>query len=618
MARLALAAVLSLAAAAVQEAEPGWRARLEEYSFTSQRWTKRREEIRTRILVSAGLWPEFDRPALQPRIFGKLEYDGFTVEKVILETWPGFYLTGNLYRPRGREGPFPAIVSPHGHWKDGRFTRSDQGDLPARGLTFARLGFVCFMYDMVGYGDFKQLPHDFQDPAWGMNLLGLQTWNSLRAVDFVASLPDVDARRIGATGASGGGTQTFLLTAVDDRIACAAPVNMVAAEFQGGCSCENAPFLRIDLNNVEIAAAAAPRPMLLVAATGDWTRHNPDLEGPAIGRVYQKLGVPERFRVVQFAAPHNYNKDSREAVYAWFARWLQGAPERDKIPEPETPPLRREDLSAASEIPAGAANADRLRDFLRAQIRAQLESLRPRDAAGLERCRGLLRPAFEHVLGASWPAEIAPGAAPRVGRATVLVAARASESRELAQALRARGEAVFEIALEAPLGNPPPPAGGHAEQHRRFPVCYFRTSLARQVARILEEGLLKAAGVSGDVRLVGLGEAGPAALLARALVPEGKVRLTVIDLDGIGEADEAAWSGARAHPHLLRIGGLRSAALLAAPDRLILHRSAGKFAAAPVRAAYVAAGAPGALEVHPEGWNADRILGALQQTGPRD
>lgn len=611
MIRLALPIALSLAAAAAQEAKPGWRARLEKVAASPELWTKRREEIRTRILVSAGLWPEFERPPLKPRLFGKLEYDGFTVEKVILETWPGFYLTGNLYRPRGREGPFPAVVSPHGHWKDGRFTRTAEGDLPARGLTFARLGFVCFMYDMVGYGDFKQLPHSFQDPAWGMNLLGLQTWNSLRAVDFVASLPDVDARRIGATGASGGGTQTFLLTAVDDRIACAAPVNMVAAEFQGGCSCENAPFLRIDLNNVEIAAAAAPRPLLLVACTGDWTRHNPDLEGPGIGRVYQKLGVPERFRVVQFAAPHNYNKDSREAVYAWFARWLQGALERDRIPEPEPPPIRREDLSAAAEIPEGAASADRLRDFLRGEVRAQWASLAPRDAAGLERFRKLFRPAFEHVLGVSWPVALPPGG-PRGGRATVLVAARAAELREAGEALRARGEEVFEVALDAPLGSPPPPAGGNAEQHRRFPTCYFRTDLARQVARILEEGLMKAARAAEEVRLVGLGEAGPAALLARALAPPGAVRRTVVDLAGIDESEESAWTGARAHPHLLRIGGLRSAAILAAPDRLALHRPGGKFAEAPVRAAYAAAGAAEALEIHADGWDTTRILQALR------
>ena len=121
---------------------------------------------------------------------------------------------------------------------------------------------------------------------------------------------------------------------MDDRIACAAPVCMVAAEFQGGCSCENAPGLRIGLNNVEIAAATAPRPLLLVSATGDWTKYTPVLEGPAIHGVYEALGVADRFRCVQFVAPHNYNRDSREAVYAWFAHWLQNAPKAERLAEP--------------------------------------------------------------------------------------------------------------------------------------------------------------------------------------------------------------------------------------------------------------------------------------------
>ena len=119
------------------------------------------------------------------------------------------------------------------------------------------MGFVVFAYDMIGYGECTQLPHEFADPPWGLNLLGLQLWDSLRVVDYVRSLPQVDSKRIGVTGSSGGGTQTFLLTAVDDRIACVVPVCMVAAEFQGGCSCENAPGLRIGLNNVEIAAGHA-------------------------------------------------------------------------------------------------------------------------------------------------------------------------------------------------------------------------------------------------------------------------------------------------------------------------------------------------------------------------
>src|SRR5204862_3618005 len=104
----------------------------------------------------------------------------------------------------------------------------------------------------------------------------------------------VDPKRIGCTGASGGGTQTFLLTAIDERITCSVPVNMVAAEFQGGCSCENAPFLRLDLNNVEIAACTAPRPLLLIAATGDWGKNVPTLERHVLANTFEPLGAQEK------------------------------------------------------------------------------------------------------------------------------------------------------------------------------------------------------------------------------------------------------------------------------------------------------------------------------------
>src|SRR6185295_13220873 len=279
-------------------------------------------------------------------------------------------------------------LSPHGHWKEGRYTQEERGNLPARGITYARLGFVCFMEDMVGYGDFQQLPHKFDDAEYLQGLFGLQTWNSLRAMDFLSALPDVDPKRIGVTGASGGGTQTFILTAIDDRVACAAPVNMVAAEFQGGCTCENAPFLRIGLNNVEIAAATAPRPLLLIAATGDWTKNVPTLEGPVLERTFETLGVKEKFRAVQFDAPHNYNKDSREAVYAWMVRWLQNGPDQAKIAEPSVPAVTREELTVWTDdhkLPANAADSEAVKKLLRERIAAQLAALQPKDAGSLKK-----------------------------------------------------------------------------------------------------------------------------------------------------------------------------------------------------------------------------------------
>src|SRR5436190_10779115 len=389
--------IVLLALLLVPQDKPGWQERLETASKTPAAWKARRDEVRRQILVAAGLWPEFERPQLKSEVFGKVEAADYTIERVTIETLPGLYLSGSLYRPKGKPGPFPAIASPHGHWKEGRYTQEPNGNLPARGITFARLGFVCFMYDMVGYGDFKQLPHKFDDAAWGNGLFGLQTWNSLRAVDFIAALPDVDPKRIGCTGASGGGTQTFILTAIDDRIACAAPVNMVAAEFQGGCTCENAPVLRIRLNNVEIAAATAPRPLLLIAATGDWTKNVPTLDAPVLQAAYTALGIAEKFRAVQFTAPHNYNQDSREAVYAWMVRWLQNGPDVPKLAEPAVPAVKREDLAvwtAAHPLPANAIDADKLKTLLRGMVTSQLDALQPKDGTALKKYRELMEPAW--------------------------------------------------------------------------------------------------------------------------------------------------------------------------------------------------------------------------------
>src|SRR5262249_8570815 len=142
----------------------------------------------------------------------------------------------------------------------------------------------------------------------GLNLTGLQLWDSIRALDFLTSLPDVDPARIACTGESGGGTQTFLLCAVDDRVQVAAPVCMVSQGFQGGCACENSPSLRLDTDNVEIAACFAPKPMILVGATGDWTSKLMTDVYPVVRATYRLLGREENVTAAIFEAPHNYNK----------------------------------------------------------------------------------------------------------------------------------------------------------------------------------------------------------------------------------------------------------------------------------------------------------------------
>ncbi len=292
-------------------------------------WERFADRLRATIEVACGLFPERERCDLNPHIFDRYEGDGFTVEKVYFESEPGFYVTGNLYKPT-KPGKYPGVLCPHGHWSKGRLEHSERGSVPGRCITLARMGFVVFSYDMVGYNDSQQLPHNWGSnrfKLWGVHPCSVQLWNSIRSLDFLQSLPEVDQDRIACTGASGGGTQTFLLCAVDPRVKVSAPVNMISCSMQGGCICENAPLIRIFASNMEIGALMAPRPMILVSATGDWTWATPRVEYPAIKSIYELYSMGGNVEAVQFQAEHNYNKDSREAVYRFFGK--QFFPERD-------------------------------------------------------------------------------------------------------------------------------------------------------------------------------------------------------------------------------------------------------------------------------------------------
>src|SRR6187402_3533726 len=329
----------AIVAAGVVSAAAQYRAhtdRLDPLRFTSlESWKPRATYLREHILSSAGLMPMPARTPLNAVVFGEIRHADYVVEKVYFESLPGFFVTGNLYRPIGA-GPFPAVLSAHGHWTNGRLEHTAINSGPGRAIGLARQGFVVFTHDMIGYDDSRQLTHTFgglRENLWGLSLGGLQLWNSMRALDFLETLPYVRRGGFGMTGESGGGTQTFLLAAVDDRVSVAVPVNMISLTMQGGCLCENMPGLRLDTNNVEIAAAIAPRPLLMVSATGDWTNETLENEFPAMRSAYALFDAAPRVHAVRMNAEHNYNKDSREAMYAWMARWLQKAPADVKIAE---------------------------------------------------------------------------------------------------------------------------------------------------------------------------------------------------------------------------------------------------------------------------------------------
>ena len=306
---------------------------------TLAEWEVRKQALRTQILSAAGLLPLFPKNDLHPQIFGRIENRDCIIEKVLLETLPGYYLAGNLYRPLKappRAG-FPAVISPHGHWTYGRLENTDITSIPARAINLAREGYIVFSYDMVGYNDTIQTPHDFGDKPveelWGFGPLGLQLWNSIRAIDFLEKLPGVNPQMIGATGASGGATQTFLVSAVDDRIKFSAPANMVSLIMQGGGLCENAPGLRLDTNNVEIAGMMAPRPMIISGATGDWTRNMLTEEFPAVRAIYALYGKADNVETFYQDAPHNYNTANREATYAFFGKHVLGEADTARLKE---------------------------------------------------------------------------------------------------------------------------------------------------------------------------------------------------------------------------------------------------------------------------------------------
>jgi dienelactone hydrolase len=370
---------------------------------TLQQWEQRKVQLRKQILFAAGLDPMPEKTPLHAQVFDRVEEAGCTIEKVLLETLPGFYVGGNLYRPKNSSGKHPAVLSPHGHWTYGRLENEPLDSGPEFGMNLARQGYVAFLWDMVGYNDTLQVPHAFGSPReqlWGFGPLGLQLWDSIRAVDFVASLEDVDAARIGMSGASGGGTQTFLLAAVDDRIAFDSPVSMVSAIYAGGDICENAPGMRLHANNLEIAAMFAPKPMLLVAATGDWTRNTMSEEFPAIKKIYDLYGKAENIDAVIFEAPHNFAQPAREAVYKFIARHALGSTDGRKISERnEKVEMLQNMLALANrKLPENALSYAGIFEQWQQTAKRQTDATASNEA---------LRERLKLALAADWPATVA-------------------------------------------------------------------------------------------------------------------------------------------------------------------------------------------------------------------
>ncbi len=603
------------------------------YSFpeyqSKEDWLTRAAQLRKQILASAGLLPMPPKIPVTATIFGKIDRGDHTVEKVYFESYPGVYVTGNLYRPKnisGQSKKLPAVLCPHGHWAYGRLENTSLNSGPARAISFARQGYVAFSYDMVGYVDNAAISHKFADhnitgreALWGINLLGLQLWNSIRAVDFLLTLPEVDADRIACTGESGGGTQTFLLTAVDQRVKVAAPVNMVSFIMQGGSLCENAPNLRVDTNNVEIATLMAPRPMMLVSATGDWTKNMLTSEYPAVRNIYRLLGAEDKITAIQINAPHNYNQESREGVYGWFAHWMLERIETTPIKERNAgvPMLPELLVFSGRQRPEGELNEAQLTQALIEQRKKQIEEALPHDKAGLHRYKEQFGEALKYSLMAEYPersqlltstAEITNTEGVTTKRFTVsrpghgdlvqmtireqqkpaikpvvlvLSAADILEAEEGAKAKRERDgliNSLIQSGQTVATINCFPAYQISAASKYKFFTTYNRTDAANRIQDILTAIRTLRSRSEKSVSVVALDKAGVWALLARGLAPQ--LDRMLIDAGQLDISNDEEFLKRLPIPGIRRAGDFVTAVAIAPLTPLRIHNTGDKFQSA--------------------------------------
>jgi hypothetical protein len=475
---------------------------------TREAWDRRAAELREQLLVTQGLWPMPRLDPVKPRIHGRIRLDGYTIDKVVFESLPGLFVTGNLYRPDPLPAGsrMPAVLCPHGHWDNARFhdlppekialqlatgaerfASAARNPMQARCVQLARMGCVVFHWDMLGYCDSTQISferaHRFAkqervteltDAGWLLfsplaeshvqSVMGLQTLAVLRSIDFVVSLPEVDPLRIGITGASGGGTQSFIGAAIDPRITVAFPAVMVSTGMQGGCTCENACGTRVGTGNVELASLIAPRPLGLTAAN-DWTKTMPEDGFPQLQQLFGLFSKRDNvalFPALQFG--HNFNHVARTSMYGWMNRHF-GLGLAEPVLERDFQWLGRDDLTvweAGQVRPEGGEACERrlLKNF-RHTIEDQLTALLAAD--GQAEYVQTMRTGWKVVLGLT-----TGGIEPAIATATGVDAWQLVSPSDGTWSVKTIADQLKEVAQGSLSIVATPKAGG---QRRRYAVA---------------------------------------------------------------------------------------------------------------------------------------------------
>lgn len=289
------------------------------YSNVSD-WEKRKKEIKACMITSFGLDKAPPTPKSKPLLTPKRIYKDYSVENIALEILPGVYTTGSIYKPYPLNKKSPIILTPDGHFGDGRYRKDEQ----YRCAIMAKMGAIVVSYDLFAWGEsLLQFPEQTHRNSIASTV---QVLSGIRLLDYLATTKNADISRVGVTGGSGGGSHTMFLAALDDRITVSAPVVMVSSHFSGGCPCESGRGIHLcgnGTNNAEISAMMAPKPQLIVSDGKDWTLAVPELEFPFIQRTYELYGKKNLVENAHFAKEgHDFGISKRMALYPFMAKYL--------------------------------------------------------------------------------------------------------------------------------------------------------------------------------------------------------------------------------------------------------------------------------------------------------
>lgn len=321
---------------------------------TVQEWTIQKTALRKELLKAWGGFPENPAP-LQPRILGKLERDGYAIERLVFQTFPGVWMTANAYVPK-RQGKLPAILMVHGHWRGAK----QDPVVQARCIGAAKLGFFVLVVDAFGAGERaigRALGEYHGDMTaatllpTGLPLSGVQVYENMRAVDYLQQRPEVNPEKIGISGASGGGNQSMYAGGWDERFGAVSPVcsvgNYQAYLGAACCMCEVVPGALRFAEEWGLLGMVAPRGLLVINATRDARQFSVEEAKKSLALakpIFELLGKASHLRHTTFESGHDYSQPMREAVYGWMTFHLKGEGDGTPIPEPATKPEDPETL----------------------------------------------------------------------------------------------------------------------------------------------------------------------------------------------------------------------------------------------------------------------------------